>query len=56
MKDIELNSTFALVAADLSFVPGGHYSLAECQAHAANVRRPRRNSKGQFVAKKVASA
>lgn len=52
VPDIELNKTFASVAADLRFVPGGHYSLAECQPYASP--RPR-NSKGQFVKKGQAS-
>lgn len=61
VPDIELNKTFASVAADLRFVPGGHYSLAECQPYASPVDesqpdpiRPR-NSKGQFVPKERSS-
>ena len=46
--DIERNKTFAQVAADLGYVPGGHYSLAECRPYASP--RPR-NSKGQFTKK-----
>lgn len=46
--DIELNQTFASVAADLRFVPGGHYSLAECQPYAS---RRQRDERGRFTKK-----
>lgn len=50
--DIERNKTFASVAADLGYVPGGHYSLAECRPYAS----PRqRDERGRFVKKGQAS-
>lgn len=52
VPDIELNKTFASVAADLRYVPGGHYSLAECQPYATP---PQRDERGRFVKKGQAS-
>ena len=46
--DVTRNPIFASVAADQRFVPGGHYSLAECRPFASP--RPR-NARGQFVKK-----
>lgn len=46
--DIERNKTFASVAADLGYVPGGHYSVAECQPYAT---QPQRDERGRFVKK-----
>ncbi|HEY9353769.1 MAG TPA: hypothetical protein VIP28_10985 [Nocardioides sp.] len=46
--DLDLNPDFVAVAADLGFVPGDHYSLAECQTYTEKRRRPR-DERGRFI-------
>jgi len=48
IHDTARNPIFASVAADQRYVPGGHYSLAECQPYAST--RPR-DERGRFTKK-----